>query len=440
MPASTVPAAAAPSPLSRRRLLSAAALLPWASAAWAAGPVDAPNDAPKGTAVPIGGALSNGNDAVWRGIVDMAGGAGSPWVVLGTASSMPEVSAANIIQQLQRRGARATALPVSPLLKDRPVDQAVRDPALVAQVRAARGVFFGGGAQERIVSSLMPGGVASPLLEAIWEVYRAGGVVAGTSAGAAIMSQTMFVDAPDLMAVMKGRLRPGQEYGPGLGFVDRSVLVDQHFLRRGRIARLLPLMLRTGHQLGLGVEEDAGVAVRGLQAEVLGGQALFIDLTEARSDAALGAFNLQGARISLLGAGDRLDLGTRTLQPVAHRARGQVYDPAAPDFKAEYTSQPYQVDMLANGVLPASMGQLIDGSFAEVRGLSFDPRGGDDPALGALGFEWRLYKPPGCRGWTSDEGGGEDYTIHRMGLDVRPVRMAQPLHRPWATAGAAQPG
>lgn len=385
----------------------------------------------RGVAVAIGGALRNDNEAVWRKLLDLSGGPGTPWVVLGTASESPQSSADNAAQQLRLRGAVAHTLPVSPLLKDRPVDQAVRDPALIAQVRAARGVFFTGGSQDRIVASLLPGGQPSPLLQAIWDLYRAGGVVAGTSAGAAIMSATMFVDAPDVVGVMKGQLREGQEYGRGLGFVGPALLVDQHFLKRGRIGRLLPLMQRTGYTLGLGVEEDSAAAVRGQQLEMLGGQAVLVDLAEARSDAAAGAFNVQGARLSLLDAGDRLDLATRRLTPVAHKARGQVYDPAAPGYKPYNTLPPFDVDWLANGVLATRMGQLIDASYTEVRGLSFDPRGAAGDALATLGFEWRLYKAPGSIGWTSPEGGDEDYSVHRLGLDVRPVRMAQPLYTPW---------
>ena len=68
--------------------------------------------------------------------------------------------------------------------------------------------------------------------------------------------------------------------------------------------------------------------------------------------------------------------------------------------------------------------------------VGFDPRGKADDPLAALGFEWRLYKAPGSLGWTSPEGGDEDYTVHRLGLDVLPVRMAQPLYGPWAAPAA----
>lgn len=388
----------------------------------------------KGVAVVIGGALSNENHLVWERMVALAGGAGSRWVVLGTASESPTRSAEQAVRQLSRRGAVATVLPVSPLLPDRPVAEAVRDPELLAQVRAAKGVFFTGGAQERIVSSLRPGGQASPLLQAIWALYRAGGVVAGTSAGAAIMSSTMFVDAPNTMGVLKGRFDSGKEVGEGLGFVGSELFIDQHFLRRGRIGRMLPVMQARGMRLGLGVEENAAAAVRGDQVEMLGGQALFVDLTEARSNPALGVFNIQGVRLSLLDTGDRIDLLSRVLIPVAHKAAGQTYDPSSAQYKPYHKLAPVPADILANRVLSTAMGLLIDGNFNEVRGLSFDPRARDDDPQAALGFEWRLYKAPGSVGWTSDEGGGEDYTVHRLALDVDPVRMARPLFAPWSAS------
>ena len=207
-----------------------------------------------------------------------AGGKAGRWVVFGTASENATGSADGVVQQFRQRGVSAVALPVSPLLKDRPVADAVRDPALVAQVRAAQGVYFTGGAQARIVDAFAPGGRSSPLLLAIWDVYRAGGVVAGTSAGAAIMSSTMFRDAPDVLGAMKGKLREGQEVGAGLGFMGTQLFVDQHFLKRGRFGRMIPVMQALGIPLGLGVEEDSAALLRGDEIEIIAGKAVVVDL------------------------------------------------------------------------------------------------------------------------------------------------------------------
>lgn len=417
-----------PLAITRRRLLTAggAALLTsplGLRAAEAAGAT--------GWAIPIGGGLQSNNEEVWQRLVALSGGAGSPWVVLGTAGETPLESAEAAAQELRRRGAVAQVLPVSPLLASPPIAQAVRDPALVAQVRAARGVFFTGGSQDRIVDNFEPGGQATPLLQAIRALHQGGGVVAGTSAGAAIMSVTMFRDAPSPLGVLKGRFAQGKEIGPGLGFVGPGLFVDQHFLRRGRIGRLIPVMHATGYTLGLGVEENSAAVVRGGEVEVVGGKALLVDLTEARIAPQAGAFSLRGARLSLLDRGDRLTLASRTLTPSAAKLAGQSLEPGAAGYKPYYTEPPFYVDMLADNALTVAMGLLIDARYDELRGIAYDPRPAPGDALGALGFEFRLYKTPGCRGWYSDALGGEDYTVHRLGLDISPIRMAQPAYSPW---------
>jgi cyanophycinase len=391
----------------------------------------APAARPPGAAVPIGGGLKAEHDAVWQRLVQLAGGPGARFVVFGTASESPLESARAAAAQLQRRGAVAEVLAVSPLLKDRPIAEAVRDPALIAQVNGATGVFFTGGSQDRITDHLAPGGRPTPLLDAIWGVYRAGGVVAGTSAGAAIMSETMFRDAPSLLRVLKGQLRVGQEIGAGLGFVGPGLFVDQHFLKRGRIGRSLPLMHAAGLKLGIGVEEDSAVLVRGGELEVIGGKAVLMDLGHATHDASLGAFNLAGVRISLLDRGDRYRLASAELLPAPHKLAGQVLDPRLPGYKPYYTEAPYYTDFLGDNVLGTAMGLLIDAKYPAIEGLAFDPRPPAGEAQADLGFVFRLSKAADSHGWYSEAGGGEDYTVHRLLLDVRPVRLARPLMQPW---------
>jgi cyanophycinase len=388
-------------------------------------------DASPGAVVAIGGALRYDNTAVWSRLVDLAGGPGSSFVVLATASGSPARSAALAVAALEARGARAEALPVAPRLEGVDLEHAVRDPQLVARVTAARGVFFTGGAQERIVDTLQPGGRPTPLLEAIRGVLARGGVVAGTSAGAAVLSEVMFRDATDVLAVMKGRLREGQEVDRGLGFAAPGLFVDQHFLRRGRLGRMLPLMQARGLPLGLGVEENSAVVLRGTQVEVVGdGGALLVDLGEATTDPKLGAFNVAGARLSYLGDGDRVDLATRAITPAPLRARGQRIDPAAPGFEPHFEERPFLLDVLGEGAVLRAMTLVLDGPGPELRGLAWDARPDAMPPR-ELGFEFRFYRGPGTSGWFTSEPGVESYTIVDVRLDVTPVRVAQPLYRSW---------
>jgi cyanophycinase len=393
--------------------------------------------------VAIGGALRYDNAAVWSRIVALAGGRGARFVVLATAAGDPAGSAARSIAALEAHGAVAEHLPAAPRLAGTDVAQAVRDPALVTRVRAAQGVYFTGGAQERIVDALQPGGEPTPLLEAIRELLRRGGVVAGTSAGAAVMSATMFRDATDVVAVMKGALADGREVDRGLGFAGPELFVDQHFLRRGRLGRMLPLMVARGYRLGIGVEEDSAAVIRDGTIEVIGaGGALFVDLggatgnatsgdTPAR-DPAAGAFSVTDARLSFLADGDRLDLRSGLLMPSATKARGQRIDPQAPGFEPYFEDAPFLLDVLADGAVLRAMTHVLDGPRAELLGLAFDARP-EAAEPRELGFEFRFRRESDTVGWFTAGLGGEAYTVANVRLDVRPVRVAQPLYTPWPT-------
>jgi cyanophycinase len=357
--------------------------------------------------------------------------------------------------------------------------KAVRDPRWVDAVLGSQAVFFCGGAQERIVDTLWPAGLASPLLEAVWQVFRRGGVVAGTSAGAAIMSATMFRDAPSVMRVLKGELREGREFGPGLGFVGPVLFVDQHFLKRGRVGRLLPLMVHKGYTLGLGVEENTAAIVQGDTVEVVGARgALLVDLRDAyrmearggerlaesvagRAAARLGApaiadeakrgaqsdaeraqqtaagapaaaFSLRGARLSLLDSGDRYDLAARRFLPSPAKLAEPVLDANSANFKPYFDDRPFHLDILGDNTLAQAMSHLIDNTALETRGLAFDAAPGRDDPAPQLGFEFRLYKDADSRGWSTGVNGSEEVSVAHLRLDVAPVRVAQPLYRPWS--------
>jgi len=388
----------------------------------------------QGTTVAIGGALQADNAVVWRELVTLAGGPGARFVVLATASGEPERSAAALVQRLQAHGAVATVLPVAPRWTGVDAAQAVRDATLLAEVERSRGVFLSGGAQARLLDTLAPGGEPTPLLQALRALWQRGGVVAGSSSGAAVLSAVAFRDAPDLLAILKdpaGRLRDGIEVDRGFAFLPADVVVDQHFIQRGRVARLLPLMLQRGLPLGLGVEEDSAAVVRGREVRAIGRHGVLV-VDTARATHAPGPFNVQGAVLHWLAPGDRFDLDTRTLTPALHRRR--TLDPALPDFAPYHRrgpgAAPFVADMLAERALLTAMLRLVDSDEPALPGLSFAARpAADDPAP-ALGFAWQLSKGPGTRLHTAPD--GSDASVHAVRLDVRPVRMAQPLYTPWA--------
>lgn len=392
---------------------------------------------PSGTVVIIGGALRADSDVVWQRVVDEAGGAGARVAVFPTAAYEPQRAAAQIVHALQRCGARPEVVPVAPHLAGHDLQVALHDPALIARVASAQAVFFSGGAQAYIVDTLQPGGRATPLLDAIRALFAAGGVVAGTSAGAAVMSRMMFRDAMDNLAVLKGQWRAGLEYDRGLGFVDGTLLVDQHFLKRGRIGRLLPALRSLGCRHGLGVDENAAVVVRGTRLEVIGASgAVLVDMAAATQDAALPAFNLRGARLSLLGSGDRHDLATGETVPAPGRTRETRPQPPATDASAGPQAQRYFLDMLGDGCLRSALLQLLYGTEPEVGGLAYRAHPPAGEAAPELGFEFRLQRGPAFSGWRAGPPGSDDCSVLDVRLDVLPVRLAVPLFTPLAAAAA----
>lgn len=379
----------------------------------------------RGIAVPLGGAVRAENDAIWGRLVELAGGRGAKFVVLATASDDPEKSAASIIANLSKHGAEAEHIPVAPQLKGSDAARAARDPVLVAKLKAARGVFFSGGAQERIIDTLMHEGKPTPVLSAVWDVFHAGGVVAGTSAGAATMSTNMFRDPPGVLAIMQrgpDGFREGGDIDRGLGFVGAHLFVDQHFLKRGRLGRLLPVMLKKGYKFGLGVEENSGAIVQGDEVEIIGEKgALLADIAEATSDQTLREFNIKNAKLTYLEHGDRYNLTTRTLTPSAKKLGGKKLDPRDAAYKPYFTDAPFFADILGDGAIVRAMSHLIDGKSDQLLGLAFSPeaKAGENVA-----FEFRFSKGRDSVGYYI----ADDYTIANIHLDVTPVTLASPLY------------
>ena len=397
-----------------------------APSAASAGPIS------PGPVVALGGSVRFDNPVVWKRLVELAGGPGSRFAVMSMAAGRPERAATLAQQALQRAGARTDWVAVAPALKDQDLAAAVRDPQWLQMVATSQAVFFTGGAQARIVDTLQPGGQDSPWLQAVRALQARGGLVAGTSAGAAIMSQTMFRDAPFVTSVLKGVLRKGVEYAPGLGFAPQGLLIDQHFLKRGRIGRIIPLMLGSGDRLGLGVDEDSAALIHDQEVEVLAGRgALLVELHAAKQGLENGALSLQGARISLLEPGDRFHLETGRLQPSEAKLAAPVGF-RAPTFDPTFEFDRSFMDILADYATVDAMIQLVDGPKQQVRGLAYTPLPRPGDGRRDLGFEFILTRDEHTRAWAPVGTGGDPYTIERVRLDIRPVRVPLPMLRDWS--------
>ncbi|HET9070236.1 MAG TPA: cyanophycinase [Amaricoccus sp.] len=251
----------------------------------------------------IGGRLEDTNAAVYGEMHRLAGGR---ILVFPTASSEPGAVGQETLAVFRAHGFDAEVAPLVP----KGAGRLARDPALLARVADYGSVYFTGGDQANIVTSLAPGRIETPLLAAIRAAHAAGGLVAGSSAGAAMMSQPMILGGTSIESVVHGLTRdpekPGLLLGDGLGFFPHG-LVDQHFIKRGRLGRLVAALAAAGVRRGFGVDENTALLVEGEAARVCGEYGvMLVDIGPARIDRDARSF--VGCRLSYLDDGDMLEL------------------------------------------------------------------------------------------------------------------------------------
>src|SRR6476661_2658073 len=248
----------------------------------------------------IGGAEDkHGRVTILRRFVRLAGGRKASLVIVPTASSIQEEAVEVYSGLFHRLGVAdvETVNPGSRLEAD--------DPELVAAIDRATGVFMTGGNQLKLSQYL----VGTPLGEAITRAHQRGAVVAGTSAGASIMSQFMI-------SMGEEGVTPRQRYGQltaGLGLID-GVIIDQHFAQRSRYGRLMSMVAASPNLIGVGIDEDTAIEVRDRRVFTVHGSgvAFVLDCRAAESDAPearRGApLMVSGAVVHSLPAGATFDL------------------------------------------------------------------------------------------------------------------------------------
>ncbi|MGE5654519.1 MAG: cyanophycinase [Bacillota bacterium] len=214
-------------------------------------------EAAQGTLVIIGGAEDkDGQAVILRRFLELAGGNKARIAVITTATEEPDIVGQDYDRIFTRLGAHEV------MHLDISTRRSAKSPGHCKMLSEVTGIFFTGGDQVRITSIL--GGTA--VEETIRERLNHGVVVAGTSAGASAMSDTMIVGGNGEDAPKQDTVR----MAPGLSLL-RGVAVDQHFAQRGRINRLLSVVAQHPYVLGLGIDEDTAVVVTGgRRLEVVG--------------------------------------------------------------------------------------------------------------------------------------------------------------------------
>lgn len=269
----------------------------------------------------IGGRLEDDNDAIYGELHRLSAGR---ILVLPTASGEPEAVGREQAEVFRAQGFDAEVMD----LTARTQGWMPWDARSIDQVADYGSVYFTGGDQAQIVAALAPGGVETPLLTAIRAAQAAGGLVSGSSAGAAMMSQPMILGGTSLEAMVHGvtedPVRPGLLMGSGLGFFPFG-MVDQHFIKRGRLGRMVVAMRAAGHRTGFGVDENTALIVEGGRGRVCGEYGVMV--VDSRPMRAT-EHGFEGLRLSYLDDGDAIDLARLRALPHAGKRRVRQSDMA----------------------------------------------------------------------------------------------------------------
>jgi cyanophycinase len=263
-------------------------------------------DQKPGALVIIGGAEDRTGDcAVLREFVRRAGGIQSRIAILTAATSQPREVGEDYIRVFERLGAADVRVIDTEYSEDGDRQEAVE----IAE--QATGFFFTGGDQARIIE-LVKGTRVDGVIR---KRHKKGAVVGGTSAGAAMMPDTMIIEGDSATNPRVNVV----DMGPGMGFLP-GIVVDQHFSQRGRLGRLIAALVQQPVILGIGIDEDTAVIVDGDEFEVVGqGAVTVVDESAATHNNLQGLLKDEGlavcgVKLHILTQGYRFNIKTR--QPI----------------------------------------------------------------------------------------------------------------------------
>lgn len=267
----------------------------------------------RGYIIPIGGGEDRIKEMqIHRKFVELSGGEDADIVVIPTASMLEETGP-DYNRIFSELGAdKVEFLPIS-----RRAD--CDNPDFAGMLDRATGIFMTGGNQLRL-SAILGGTLVA---QKVRRSNAAGVPIAGTSAGASIMSEHMVAGGSGNSAPAEGNII----LAPGMGLTN-AVIIDQHFTQRNRLGRLLTATSFNPYLIGLGIDEDTAAFIGPDDVlEVIGsGTVTVVDashLTHSSMwDARRGeALSLLGLRLDVLGEGCRYDLSARLAYPPdAHMA------------------------------------------------------------------------------------------------------------------------
>ncbi len=273
----------------------------------------------KGTLIPIGGNEDKGietseiyhleyiTDGILSRVVKESGGQNSSIIIIPTASSIPDEVGNNYYEAFSKLG--CTNLHIMDIRKRAHSEEAKN----IELMKKADCVMFSGGNQSKITQKI--GG--SSLHKIMLDRYKNEEfVIAGTSAGAMCMSEEMITGGGIKEAFTKG----ATSMGKGMGFIP-DLIVDSHFIRRGRFGRLAEAVAKFPNLIGIGLAEDTGLVIKNRNTfEVIGsGMVIVFNARKAKHNnrelVPVGApMSLTNLKTHILAYGDRFDIKKKTVK------------------------------------------------------------------------------------------------------------------------------
>ena len=216
---------------------------------------------PKGKLFIIGG--GNRSDQLMQHVVDLAQFKKTDYiVVLPMSSEEPDSAYIYFRDQFKK-------LVPNPIVMLNFDKTTVQNPKLNDSLQKAKLIFISGGDQTRFMNVV----ANTPVFNSIHKAFQNGSIIAGTSAGAAVMSEKMITGNQKLEKEYSGTFDniryDNLETTPGLGLVTKAI-IDQHFLRRSRYNRLISAMVEFPHLTGIGIDESTAIIVDDNTISVVG--------------------------------------------------------------------------------------------------------------------------------------------------------------------------
>ncbi|PKP53890.1 MAG: cyanophycinase [Bacteroidetes bacterium HGW-Bacteroidetes-1] len=391
----------------------------------------------QGNLMIVGGGLENDNTDIFDELVRLSGGTEKAVVsVIPAASGVAAQSFTYFRLALMHYGIKPENIHLIPVAmvdddSTKLVNEAEwinngNDLNLAEIVKSSTCVWFSGGDQLRIAKTLLRSdGSRTPVLEAVWEVYESGGLIGGTSAGAAIMSNPMIGSGTSMGALLNGVATsnagedlPNHEgvlLTTGLGFFTFG-MVDQHFHARARIGRLIAAMLHTKQQIAFGIDENTALVYYGKEnlMKVAGTDGVTIlNASNAKINKNNSNYSTENLRIHYLESGDTFLLLTNEVIPAEGKrlTNGHEY---------YNNTNPFPGGMFSTG--NTGFHSLITKYLMDNRGLDH---------VESLNFTDRenaflisLSKNGDSKSYMKENDSGKDsYTIIDVKMDIKPVHI-----------------